>query len=448
LWPLPGTVARRDPDAACGWGLTPSRFTKGVANSRGRSNIARRGSGIVPLPMGESPKITDPLKALEQAHRQFEEAEDFTIAVEEEFAILDAETLEMTPGFESLSAAAAERPGLEGAIAGELIRSEIEIKTGKCESFAEAVDVMARRRVELIDLAERMGYRLCAAGTHPWSRWQDQQIIDTPHYRIVESTLRYVAWRNNTFGLHVHVAIRGADRAIAVNSALRTVLPELLAFSGSSPWMDGRQTHLHSTRTEIFTRMFPRCGIPDSFANWEEYAAFVHFLIETRSILEHTEIWWSVRPHQAYPTVETRICDGQPEFARSAALSGLMVALTADFARRYDEGRSLPEYPGRDLEENLWRAIRWGMSGELIDLAARRAIPARERLEQLLDQVADIATELGIAPYLDTLRLPTLSERAGEQMVAGADPRELWPDVVDRTRDSAREWMAERQEAR
>jgi glutamate---cysteine ligase / carboxylate-amine ligase len=398
--------------------------------------------------MGESPKITDPLAALEHARVQFEQAEDFTIAVEEEFAILDAETLEMTPGFESLSAAAAERPGLEGAIAGELIRSEIEIKTGKCESFAEAVDVMARRRVELIDLAERMGYRLCAAGTHPWSRWQDQQIIDTPHYRIVESTLRYVAWRNNTFGLHVHVAIRGADRAIAVNSALRTVLPELLAFSGSSPWMDGRQTHLHSTRTEIFTRMFPRCGIPDSFANWEEYAAFVHFLIETRSILEHTEIWWSVRPHQAYPTVETRICDGQPEFARSAALSGLMVALTADFARRYDEGRSLPEYPGRDLEENLWRAIRWGMSGELIDLAARRAIPARERLEQLLDQVADIATELGIAPYLDTLRLPTLSERAGEQMVAGADPRELWPDVVDRTRDSAREWMAERQEAR
>jgi glutamate---cysteine ligase / carboxylate-amine ligase len=398
--------------------------------------------------MGESPKITDPLKALEQARRQFEEAEDFTIAVEEEFAILDADSLEMTPGFEALSAAAADLPSLEGGIAGELIRSEIEVKTGKCESFAEAVDVMARRRVELIDLAERMGYRLCTAGTHPWSRWQDQQIIDTPHYRIVESTLRYVAWRNNTFGLHVHVAIRGADRAIAVNSALRTVLPELLAFSGSSPWMDGRQTHLHSTRTEIFTRMFPRCGIPDSFDSWEEYAAFVRFLIETRSILEHTEIWWSVRPHQAYPTVETRICDGQPEFARAAALCGLMVALTADFARRYDEGRLLPEYPGRDLEENLWRAIRWGMSGELIDLAARRAIPARERLEQLLDQVADIATELGIAPYLDTLRLPTLSEQAGEQMVAGADPRELWPDVVGRTRDSAREWMAERQEAR
>jgi carboxylate-amine ligase len=398
--------------------------------------------------MGESPKITDPLQALEQARRQFEEAEDFTIAVEEEFAILDSDALEMTPGFESLSAAAADLPSLEGAIAGELIRSEIEVKTGKCDSFAEAVDVMARRRVELIDLAERMGYRLCAAGTHPWSRWQDQQIIDTPHYQIVESTLRYVAWRNNTFGLHVHVAIRGADRAIAVNSALRTVLPELLAFSGSSPWMEGRQTHLHSTRTEIFTRMFPRCGIPDSFADWDEYAGFVRFLIDTRSIKEHTEIWWSVRPHQAYPTVETRICDGQPEFARAAGLAGLMVALTADFARRFDAGERLPEYPGRDLEENLWRAIRWGMSGELIDLAARRAIPARERMEQLIEQVSDTAAELGITPHLDALRQPTLSERAGALMDAGADPRDLWPAAVERTRESAREWINQRQEAR
>ena len=398
--------------------------------------------------MGESPKITDPLQALEHARRQFDEAEDFTIAVEEEFAILDPATLELTPGYEQIAAAGAGHPRLEGMLAGELILSEIEVKTGKCAGFAEAVEAMARRRVDLIDLAEQLGYSLCAAGTHPWSRWQDQQIIDTPHYAIVESTLRYVAWRNNTFGLHVHVAVRGADRAIAVNSALRTVLPELLAFSGSSPWLEGRRTHLHSTRTEIFTRMFPRCGIPDSFAGWDEYAEFVRFLVDTRSIKEHTEIWWSVRPHQAYPTVETRICDGQTEFSRAVALSGLMVALTVEFARRYDDGRPLPEYPGRDLEENLWRAIRWGMSGELIDLAGRRAVPARERLEQVIDQVADTAADLGIAQYLDALRLPTLSERAGELMDEGVQPQDLWPDAVLRTRESAREWMADRQEAR
>ena len=348
--------------------------------------------------MGESPKITDPLAALEHARVQFEQAEDFTIAVEEEFAILEPATLEMTPGFERFDVAAREHPTLREMVAGELIRSEVEVRTGKCGSFAEAAAAMAQRRADLLDLADDLGYRLCAAGTHPYSRWEDQQVIDTPHYAIVESTLRYVAWRNNTFGLHVHVGIHGADRAIAVNSALRSVLPELLAFSGSSPWLEGRHTHLHSTRTEIFTKFFPRCGIPDSFSGWDQYAEFVRFLIDTRSIREHTEIWWSVRPHQAYPTVETRICDGQPEFARSVALSGLMVALTADFARRFDAGEPLPAYPGRDLEENMWRAIRWGMSGELIDLAARRSIPALERLEQVLDQVADTAADLGIAP--------------------------------------------------
>jgi len=397
--------------------------------------------------MGESPKITDPLAALENARVQFEQAEDFTIAVEEEFAILEPGTLEMTPGFERFDVAAREHPTLREMVAGELIRSEVEVRTGKCGSFAEAAAAMAQRRADLLDLAGDLGYRLCAAGTHPYSRWEDQQVIDTPHYAIVESTLRYVAWRNNTFGLHVHVGINGADRAIAVNSALRSVLPELLAFSGSSPWLEGRHTHLHSTRTEIFTKFFPRCGIPDSFSGWDQYAEFVRFLIDTRSIREHTEIWWSVRPHQAYPTVETRICDGQPEFARSVALSGLMVALTADFARRFDAGEPLPAYPGRDLEENMWRAIRWGMSGELIDLAARRSIPALERLEQVLDQVADTATDLGIARYLSPLREPTLSQRMDELMEDGADPRELWPDVVERNQRSVGEWLSDREGA-
>jgi glutamate---cysteine ligase / carboxylate-amine ligase len=397
--------------------------------------------------MGESPKITDPLAALEHARVQFEQAEDFTIAVEEEFAILEPATLEMTSGFERFDVAAREHPTLREMVAGELIRSEVEVRTGKCGSFAEAAAAMAQRRADLLDVADDLGYRLCAAGTHPYSRWEDQQVIDTPHYAIVESTLRYVAWRNNTFGLHVHVGINGADRAIAVNSALRSVLPELLAFSGSSPWLEGRHTHLHSTRTEIFTKFFPRCGIPDSFSDWDQYAEFVRFLIDTRSIREHTEIWWSVRPHQAYPTVETRICDGQPEFARSVALSGLMVALTADFARRFDAGEPLPAYPGRDLEENMWRAIRWGMSGELIDLAARRSIAALDRLEQVLEQVAETAADLGISPYLPPLREPTLSQRMDELMEDGADPRALWPDVVERNQRSVGEWLSDREGA-
>jgi carboxylate-amine ligase len=322
----------------------------------------------------------------------------------------------------------------------------VEVRTGRCESFAEAAEAMARRRADVIRAAERLGYRLSATGTHPFARWQDQSVIDTPHYHLVESTLRYVAWRNNTFGIHVHTGIRGADRAIAVTSALRSVLPELLALSCSSPWLEGRHTYLQSTRTQIFTRFFPRCGIPDRFEDWDEYARFVRFLIETRSIREHTEIWWSVRPHQAFPTVEIRICDAQPEFDRAVGLAGLMVALSAHYARAYDEGRPLPGHAPRLLEENLWRAIRWGMTGELIDLDAGRAVPARDRIETLLGEVSAVAAELGIAPHLSVLTEPTAAERYAAELEAGASVEEVWPHPVERTRDSVIEWLAVREE--
>jgi glutamate---cysteine ligase / carboxylate-amine ligase len=244
----------------------------------------------------------------------------------------------------------------------------------------------------------------------------------------------------------VHTGIRGADRAIAVNTALRSVLPELLAASCSSPWLEGRHTHLQSTRTQIFTRFFPRCGVPDAFDGWDEYDRFVRFLIATRSIREHTEIWWSVRPHQAFPTVEVRICDAQPEFSRAVALAGMMTALSATYARGYDEGRPLPDHPHRLIEENMWRAIRWGMTGELIDLDAGLAVPARARLDALVEEVADVAADLGIAPYLGTLSEPTAAEVYGAELEAGATVEEVWPRAVERTRESVVEWLSVREE--
>jgi carboxylate-amine ligase len=229
---------------------------------------------------------------------------------------------------------------------------------------------------------------------------------------------------------------------------MRTVLPELLAVSSSSPWLDDRLTHLHSTRTQIFTRFFPRCGIPDSLASWDEYAEFVRFLIATKSIREHTEIWWSVRPHQAFPTVEVRISDAQPDLGRAIALAGLTVALAADYARQYDQGRALPDYAPRLLEENLWRAIRWGMSGELIDLRSGRTLPARDRIADLLDGVSDTARDLGIAPFLEPVLAPTLSELAIPMLEEGADVRELWPQTVEQTRESVAGWLSQHGSAR
>ena len=180
------------------------------------------------------------------------------------------------------------------------------------ESFGDVPATIADRRVQLVRLVEPLGLALGATGSHPWANWKDQRIIDTPHYRRNDQLLRYVVWKNNTFGFHVHVGIQGADRAIRVTTALRNWLPELLALSASSPFAEGVDTGLHSARTQIFTRFFPRCGVPDAFDSWADYERYVRFLYDTGSITEHTQLWWSVRPHLAFPTVEIRICDGQP----------------------------------------------------------------------------------------------------------------------------------------
>jgi glutamate---cysteine ligase / carboxylate-amine ligase len=348
--------------------------------------------------MGEAQRLT-PEEQIRFAREGFDAGEDFTVAVEEEFAILDPTTHNLVNRFEEFAEAAVGTE-LEGNLVGELIASEVEVRTGRCETFAEAAQAMAERRRQLLELAGPLDAALCGTGTHPWSPWQEQRIIDTPHYRTNDEILRYVVWRNNSFGLHVHVGIRGADRAIAVMNALRSFLPELLAFSASSPFVEGVYTYLHSARTEIFTRMFPRCGVPDLYDDWEHYERYVRFLYDTGSITEHTQIWWSVRPHLAFPTVEIRICDGQPELAEAQSLAALIFALTARIARALDEGEPLPAHPNHMIEENLWRAIRHGLSQSFIDLDRGEVLPARERIERLIAWIGPVADELGVTSYL------------------------------------------------
>jgi len=336
---------------------------------------------------------------LRLGREQYESTTDFTVAVEEEFAILDPPTLSLTDGFEQLQAAA-KGTELEPHLVGELIASEVEVRTGRCETFADAAATVPRRRAQLRELVDGLGFTLGGTGAHPWSPWQKQRIIDTPHYRVRDELLRYVVWRNNTFGIHVHVAINGADRAVRVCDALRTYLPELLALSASSPFLEHVNTGLHSVRTEIFTKFFPRCGIPDVYGGWDTFEEYVRFLFATGSIHEHTEMWWSVRPHLAFPTVEIRICDAQPLEDEAISLAAFAYSLTARIARALDEGEELLHPPHREIEENFWRAIRWGLSGELIDLATHEARPARAAIEDLIEWVRPVAEELGAAEYL------------------------------------------------
>jgi glutamate---cysteine ligase / carboxylate-amine ligase len=375
-------------------------------------------------------------RLLAEARERFEAAEDFTVAVEEEFALLDRETLDLVNRFEEVQAAGA-ATGLAPNLVGELIASEVEVKTGKQPSFGHVPGALAERRAELAALVERLGLVLGATGTHPWSSWRDQRIIDTPHYRRNDEILKYVVWRNNTFGIHTHVAIRGADRAVQVTSALRNWLPELLAVSASSPFHEGVDTGLHSARTQVFTRFFPRCGVPDALHSWDEHARYVRFLYETGSIDESTQLWWSVRPHMDFPTVELRICDAQPDLADAQSLTALMVSLTARCARAIDEGEPLPEHPHRLIEENLWRAIRHGLSGELIDLERGDVVPARARLERLLEWVRPVADEIGATPWL---RLPerNAAERQISRRAEGASFEDIYAEQVASTADPAR----------
>ncbi|MSO58296.1 MAG: YbdK family carboxylate-amine ligase [Thermoleophilia bacterium] len=365
---------------------------------------------------------------LREARERFDLGTDLTVSVEEEFALLDPETLDLVNRFEEVYAAA-QATELGVNMAGELIASEVEVKTGKQPSALDALAALPERRAELVALVEPMGLALGSTGAHPWASWKDQRIIDTPHYRRNVEILQWVVRKNNTFGLHVHVGVEGADRAIAALDGVRNYLPELLALSSSSPFAEGVDTGLASARTQIFTRFFPRCGIPDTFGDWQGYEDYVRFLYETGSIDEHTQLWWSLRPHLAFPTVEIRICDAQPDAQEAQSLVALAVALVGRVLRAHDEGEPLVVQPHRLLEENLWRAIRRGLEGGLIDLDRGDVLPARARLERLVEWVRPVAEELGIA---DTIRIPERgpAERQRARLADGASLAEIYGELI------------------
>ena len=371
---------------------------------------------------------------LDVARERFESSTDFTIGLEEEFAILDPATLELEHRFEDVYEACQGDELLAESAAGELIASEIEIRSGRAAGFAEAVALQRERRVRLFELVEGMGLALGAMGTHPWADYLDQRIIDTPHYNRLRKELGYVAQRNNTWSMHVHMGVRGADRAIAVCDWMRELLPLLLAVSANSPFLDRRDSGLHTVRSEIFTRTFPRCGVPSPFVDWASYADFIGTLERTGSVVESTQLWWSVRPHHSFGTVEVRICDAQTRGEESFALAGLIAACIAQTALSYDEhgydgaGRPLAD---REIEENLWRAIRYGMSGRQIDFRRGVEVEAPAALESLLAWTEPARAQLGIE-----VDLPARNgaQRTREAIDAGLAIEDVYRDAVAETK--------------
>ena len=349
-------------------------------------------------------------------------ATDFTVAVEEEFAVLDPETLELTNRFEDLQAAA-KGPPLEEHLVGELIASEVEVRTGRCERLrrSRGQDGRAAGRSSTA-LAEPLGIALGGTGTHPWS-----SLAGPAHHRhaaLPPERRDPPATSSGGTTPSGSTCTRRSAAPIARSrcDALRNYLPELLALSASSPFVEGVDAAPLGAHGDLHARMFPRCGVPDAFESWDEYERFVRFLYDTGSIDEHTQIWWSVRPHLAFPTVEVRICDGQPDLEEARSLAALMYSLTVRVARALDEGEPLPAYPHRLIEENLWRAIRFGLGGEMIELSSGRVRSTRRAVEELIEWSLPAAEETGAASYL---RVPdaNAAERQIARHESGARPR-------------------------
>jgi glutamate---cysteine ligase / carboxylate-amine ligase len=361
----------------------------------------------------------------------FEESTDGTVGIEEEFALLDPQSHRLIPAFERLRDAGQADDVLADAIAGELISSEIEIRSGRGTDYEDARRKQHEARRRLFILAAREGVALGATGTHPLSDYREQHIIDTPHYHRVEDGLKYVAWRNNTFSVHVHVGIRGADRAVQVCDRLRPVLPLLLAISANSPYVDQIDSGLHSARTQIFTKSFPRCGIPDAFGTWDAWGEYVDTLVRTNSIIEFTQLWWSVRPHHSFGTVEVRVCDAQTTGTEADALAALIVGCVLRAADEVDAGEAPPELPGRLIEENMWRALRHGLDGKLLDLEAPviEEFPASEALDRL-------RAWSGVDAVLPELNG---AQRQRRMIDAGATPAEVYAECVRETQGTYQE---------
>jgi glutamate---cysteine ligase / carboxylate-amine ligase len=368
---------------------------------------------------------------LAAAEELFAASTDGTVGLEEEFAVLDAASLDLVPRFEELrDAAAADDPILPDAIAGELISSEIEIRSGRGDDLHDALRRQRDARQRLFALAEQRGIALGATGTHPWADYREQRNIDTEHYRRVVEGLQYVARRNNTFSLHVHVGARGGERAVRACDRLRPVLPLLLAISANSPYLDARDSGLHSARSQVFTKSFPRCGIPDAYGSWESYRDYIAFLIATGSIVEYTQVWWSIRPHLSFGTVEVRICDAQSTASEAEGLSGLIVASVLQALRDHDERVPFADPPRRMVEENFWRAIRYGLDGTLIDLDRGEEFPAAAAAERLLQWTAPVRAEFALEPVLPALNG---AQRQRKAIAAGAEMHEVFAAAVRET---------------
>jgi len=355
----------------------------------------------------------------------------FTIGIEEELMLVDAETLDLGQGIEAILEGVPD--DITGHVKPELFQSVLEVATTPCENIAEAAAQLRDLRRCVTEVAERNGFLVGAAGTHPFALAEDQRIVDRERYRELAAELGWIARQELIFGTHVHVAIDGADKAIYVADGIRRYLPLLLALSSNSPYWRGERTGMMSARTAVF-RSFPRVGVPPHYGTWEIYSGRVELMMEAGAIDDYTYLWWDVRPHPNLGTVETRVFDQQTRLEDTVALSAMTLALAHRLSALFDDGEPLIEVPTELVDDNKVRAALRGVEGELVDFPRRRSVPAPEMVRHLIGLLRGDAEELGCLAELEAVEelitRGTGARRQLELVDGGSDMRGLVADIA------------------
>jgi glutamate---cysteine ligase / carboxylate-amine ligase len=341
----------------------------------------------------------------------------FTLGVEEELQLVSSESFDLTSRYAEVFGAAARH---DDRIKEELLQSTVEVATEPCATVGEAMAEAAELRRNTQAHAEPQGVRILSAGTHPFARYEHQDVTEKARYVELMDALQWAVERQLIFGLHVHVGLETAPQAIAVANALRTWLPELLALSANSPFWHGRDSGLSSTRSKVFDAM-PRSGLPPAFASFEEFERVVERGVRTGSFDDYTFIWWDLRPHPRLGTIEVRICDAQTRLENVAVLVALVQSLAGTLAERFEREGTLDTQPVTLIAENKWRAVRHGLDAELVDLTRDEQRPAREALRELAELARPAAGRLGCTEELDLLEsVLARGDGASEQRAAAA----------------------------
>ena len=359
----------------------------------------------------------------------------YTLGVEEELMIVDAETLDLVNSIEGLL----EDVGgseIEGEVKPELMESVCEIATTPCRNTQDAGRQLRALRRDVQAAAHERGLAIGAAGTHPFAMWEDQRIVSRPRYRELVAGLGFVARQELIFGIHVHVAVDGPEKAIHVTNGMRVHLPILLALSANSPFWRAHDTGLISARTPIF-RAFPRVGIPPRYDDWEDWTRRIGFMVESRVVPDYTYLWYDVRPHPQFGTVEIRVMDSQTRVEHTLGLAALVQAMVRELAEHFDAGQELSRYPYEMLDENKWLAARHGLAGELVDLPQRERVGTKVLARRLVDRLREHAEDLGSEDSLDAIDELLENGNGGTRQLvvfeANHDLREVVGEIVAAT---------------